>query len=93
MIHSFKDKNTEKIFRGQKLKQLQVKTQRRALRKLILLNQATTLAHLKSFPSNRLEALTGNRQGQHSIRINKQRRFCFRWEEGGAHDVEITDYH
>ena len=93
MIRSFKDKDTENIFREQKSKRFPAAIQRRALRKLIFLNQATTLAHLKSFPSNRLEALIGNRQGQHSIRINKQRRVCFRWEQGDAHSVEITDYH
>ena len=59
----------------------------------LFLNQAPTLEHLKSFPANRLESLIGNRQGQYSIRINKQWRICFRWESGNAYEVEITDYH
>ena len=85
MIQSFSDKETKKIFGGQ--------YSRRALRKLILLNQAPSLEHLRSFPANRLESLVGNRQGQYSIRINKQWRICFRWEDGNAYEVEITDYH
>lgn len=91
MIRSFKDKETEKIFREQNSKRFPVSIQKSALRKLILLNQANTLAHLKSFPSNRLESLNSGHQRQHSIRINKRWRVCFRWEEGNAHSVEITD--
>ncbi len=93
MIQSFKDKETEKIFGEQHSRRLPLDIQKRALRKLILLNQAPTLEHLKSFPANRLESLIGNRQGQYSIRINKQWRICFRWESGNAYEVEITDYH
>lgn len=93
MIQSFKDKETEKIFKGQYSRRFPVEICQRALRKLILLNQAARLQHLKSFPANYLETLTGNRKGQHSIRINKQWRICFRWESGNAYKVEITDYH
>jgi toxin HigB-1 len=64
-----------------------------ALRKLRMLNQARVLDDLRVPPGNRLEALRGDREGQHSIRINDQWRMCFVWEEGGAHDVEIADYH
>jgi len=65
----------------------------RAALKLVDLNNASTLDHLRFPPSNHLEALSGDRDGQHSIRINAQWRICFRWADGHAHDVEITDYH
>ena len=64
-----------------------------ARRKLDQLNAAVVLTDLRAPPANRLEALKGNRRGQHSIRINDQWRICFRWREGDAHDVEIVDYH
>ena len=64
-----------------------------ALRKLLLLDAAESLEDLRNPPGNRLEKLTGNRQGQHSIRVNDQWRICFRWSEGDAYEVEITDYH
>ena len=63
------------------------------MRKLWILDAATDLNSLRIPPSNRLEALHGDRKGQHSIRINKQWRICFKWHEGDAYDVEITDYH
>jgi proteic killer suppression protein len=62
-------------------------------RKLLYLNQARSLQDLAALPGNRLEALKGDRKGQHSIRINDQWRICFHWSEGHAHDVEIVDYH
>ena len=92
MIQSFKDKETEKIFEGRHSKRLPGEIHKRVLRKLILLNQATTLEHLKNFPANHLESLMGDRQGQYSIRNNQQWRLCFKWETGHAHEVEITDY-
>jgi len=58
-----------------------------------MLHAATELNDLRTPPSNRLEALRGDRKGQHSIRINVQWRICFRWEDGDAYDVEIVDYH
>ena len=58
-----------------------------------MLDAAVSLADLRVPPGNRLEALSGNRRGQHSIRVNRQWRVCFRWENGGAHEVEITGYH
>ena len=64
-----------------------------ARRKLRMLNNAATLEDLRVPPANRLEALKGVRKGQHGIRINDQWRACFRWENGDAHDVEVTDYH
>ena len=67
--------------------------QRVAMRKLWMLDAATDLSALRVPPANRLEALQGNRIGQHSIRINQQWRVCFRWQNGDAHDVEIVDYH
>jgi len=66
---------------------------RAALRRLIMLDSAKRLEELRTPPSNRLEALRGDRAGQHSIRVNRQWRICFRWTEGGAEDVEIVDYH
>ena len=62
-------------------------------RKLAILNAAVELSNLKVPPGNHLEALTKDRNGQHSIRVNDQYRICFRWSEGNAHDVEVVDYH
>jgi proteic killer suppression protein len=67
--------------------------ERQARRKLLLLNTPASLNDLRVPPGKRLEALSGDRKGPHSIRINKQWRICFRWENGGAHGVEIVDYH
>jgi toxin HigB-1 len=67
--------------------------QRTALRKLTMLDAAETLADLLVPPANRLEKLAGDRAGQHSIRINQQRRICFFWSDAGPEDVEIVDYH
>jgi len=64
-----------------------------AQRKLFMLDNADELADLRTPPGNRLEALKGGRAGQHSIRVNDQFRVCFRWVDGGAEDIEITDYH
>ena len=92
MIKAFADKQTEKLFEGGNPRKFRP-FQQQAERKLQLLDMAATLDFLRSPPGNRLEALVGDRQGQHSIRINHQLRLCFRWEEGDAFDVEITDYH
>jgi len=67
--------------------------QRIALRKLWMLDAALDLSEMRVPPANHLEALRGDRDGQHSIRINQQWRLCFRWESGDAYDVEIVDYH
>ena len=93
MIESFKDKETEKIFRGQFSRKLPQNIQRVAARKLEQLNAATVLDTLRVPPGNRLEALTHDRQGQHSIRVNDQWRVCFVWRAHNAFDVEIVDYH
>ena len=93
MIKTFLDKETEKIFNRQGSRKLPNDIQHLARRKLIVLDAATELNTLRVPPGNRLEALKGNRKGQHSIRINNQWRICFRWETGDAYDVEITDYH
>jgi proteic killer suppression protein len=93
MIKAFREKETEKIFNRQRSKKLPHDIQHSARRKLIILDAATELDTLRVPPGNRLEALKGNRKGQHSIRINDQWRICFRWETGDAYDVEITDYH
>ena len=92
VIESFGDKETEKLWRGQRTR-LPTGLLLRATDKLNLLDAATTLDTLRIPPSKRLEALKGNRAGQHSIRINDQWRICFRWQDSNAHQVSITDYH
>jgi len=93
MIESFKCKETEKLFHGRFSAKLPQTLQRSAAIKLKMLNAATVLDTLRVPPSNFLEALHGDRAGQHSIRINKQWRICFVWQGTDAHDVEIVDYH
>lgn len=92
MIRSFQDKETEKLWNSQK-NRIPANLQQRALDKLELIHAAVTVDDLRIPPGNRLEALKGNRAGQHSIRINDQYRICFRWEDSDAFEVEITDYH
>jgi len=93
MINSFKDEETEKVYNAVRSKKLPGDIQQTALRKLKYLNNAQDLNDLRVPPGNRLEALHGDRQGQHSIRINDQWRICFTWNRTGADDVEIVDYH
>ena len=93
MIKSFRDKETEKIFNRHFSKKLPQNIQQLARRKLIILDSATDLDTLRVPPGNRLEALKGDRKGQHSIRINDQWRICFKWRSDDAYDVEIADYH
>ena len=92
MIYSFKDKDTELLSKGRPVPRLS-SIERVARRKIRQLEIANELSDLRIPPGNRLEALKGNRQGQYSIRINDQYRICFVWKNGGAHDVEIVDYH
>ena len=93
MIQSFANSQTERVFQRQRTKKLPPDVQRRAHRKLLLIDAAEALGDLRVPPGNRLERLSGKRDGQHGIRINDQWRICFRWERGDAYDVEITDYH
>lgn len=92
MIKTFKNKYTQAIYEGKTIKKwLAIK--RQAEMRLQILDSATCLQDLISLPSNHFEALRGNREGQYSIRINKQWRICFYWLNNAAHDVEIVDYH
>ncbi|MFK8250556.1 type II toxin-antitoxin system RelE/ParE family toxin [Ancylobacter terrae] len=93
MILSFKDKRTEAVWNGAVGKGFPSDLVRVAQRKLAMLAAAVTLDALRAPPANRLEALKGDRDGQHSIRINDQFRICFVWRDGHATDVEIVDYH
>lgn len=93
MIKTFADKETQKIFTTGKSKRLSSTLINRAIRGLEYIHYAVTLNDLRVPPSNRLHALKGDRKGQHSISINEQWRICFRFIEGDAYDVEITDYH
>ncbi|MBO6676584.1 MAG: type II toxin-antitoxin system RelE/ParE family toxin [Rhizobiales bacterium] len=93
MIQGFADPETELIWSGRRSRKLPPDIQSVALRKLRMLNQARVLQDMRIPPGNRLEALKGERKGQHSIRINDQWRICFEWQDGGPHNVEIVDYH
>ncbi len=93
MIRSFADKETEGIWNERPSRRLPVDIQQRALNKLAMIHRAASLEDLRIPPANRLEALRGDRRSQFSIRINQQWRICFRWQDGDAHEVTITDYH
>ena len=93
MIRSFRDRDTQRLFDRQPVRKLGADLQRTALRKLRQLDAAVSLEDLRVPPGNRLEKLSRDRAGQHSIRINDQWRVCFRWVGGDAHAVEIVDYH
>jgi toxin HigB-1 len=93
MVKSFRDKVTKRVFNRQFSGKLPQQVQIIARKKLVILDAAPELNDLRIPPGNRLEALKGNRKGQHSIRINEQWRICFTWRDGDAYDVEITDYH
>lgn len=93
MIKTFKNKETEAIFQGYVHPNFPQDIIRTAKRKLQMIDAACTLMDLRVPPANRLEVLKGNRSTQHSIRINKQWRICFVWENNNAYDVEIIDYH
>lgn len=93
VIKSFKSKETEKIYSREVSKKLPTDIQQVALRKLRMINNAKNINDLRIPPANRLEKLSGDREGQYSIRINNQWRICFIWQDGDAYDVEITDYH
>lgn len=93
MIRSFRDADTRSVAERRRVRKLPEDIQRRAQSKLMLLNNATTLEDLRIPPGNRLKALSGDRIGQHSIRINDKWRVCFVWDGGNAEEVEIVDYH
>ena len=93
MIRSFRNRATEEVFERERSRRLPPNVQRRAHRKLLLVDAAEALDDLRVPPGNRLERLSGDRAGQYSIRVNDQWRICFRWERGDAYEVEIADYH
>jgi proteic killer suppression protein len=92
VIKSFRSKQTNRLFSRERVREFQ-SIERAALKKLVMLDAASNLSDLAAPPGNRLELLHGDREGEHSIRINDQWRVCFVWQEGDAYGVEITDYH
>lgn len=93
MIKSFRDADTKRLWMEERTRRIPADVRKTGLKKLQILNAAGTLSDLLVPPGNRLEALQGDREGQHSIRINNQHRVCFVWRDGNAYNVEITDYH
>jgi proteic killer suppression protein len=91
LISSYADKDTEKLAAGIRVKKFEA-IERTAWKKLLILRAAARLEDLMVPPGNRMEALSGDRKGQYSIRINDQYRICFEWKDGNAHNVEIVDY-
>jgi toxin HigB-1 len=92
VISSFRDRDTRALYQGQRVRRFDG-FRDQAEKRLQILRRARRLEDLRGLPSNRLEALAGDRAGQFSIRINRQWRICFRWQDGDAYDVEIADYH
>lgn len=93
MIQSFADRDTERLFAREPVRRFPAALLRAMLKKLVILDAADQLADLRVPPGNRLEKLSRDRAGQHSIRVNDQWRVCFRWKDGHVYDVEIVDYH
>ena len=93
MIASFRDDDTETLWRTGTSRRIPANLRKVAGRKLAILNAVLAVENLRVPPGNRLEELKGDRKGQHSIRVNEQFRICFVWRDGNAHDVEIVDYH
>jgi len=93
VIRSFADKHTAAVFAGHAVRGLPTSIQQRARMKLLVLDAAGRLDDLRAPPGNRLEALRGNRRGQHSIRVNDRWRICFVWHDGSAWNVDLVDYH
>lgn len=93
MIKEFKSKDTARLWRERVTKSLPSDVAQRSYDKLVQLNAAENLEDLQTPPGNRLKKLSGNREHQHSIRINRQYRICFIWDDGDAYEVEVTDYH
>lgn len=92
MIKSFACKDTEKLFNDRRVRRFH-SFERQARKRLMVLNAAPSLNALMLNPGNMFHALEGKRHGQYAIRINKQRRVCFKWHEGNAFNVAIVDYH
>ncbi len=90
---SYKDKRTEQLYQGHRHRSVPVEIAKRVIQKLFLIDTVTRLDDLRVPPGKQLEALTGDRAGQLSIRVNDQWRICFVWKEGDAYDVEFCDYH
>jgi proteic killer suppression protein len=93
MIRTFRDKRTAAMFVGEEIRGMHPNLQQRVRVKLLMVDRACSLTDLLSPPGNRLEKLRGDRAGQHSIRVDRQWRVCFRWHAGDAFDVEFCDYH
>lgn len=93
MIKTFRDTEALKIYQRERSRKLPSDIQQVALRKLRMINNAININDLRIPPANRLEKLSGNREGQYSIRVNDQWRIYFEWKNGDAFNVEITDYH
>lgn len=93
MIRSFRDRDTERLFHREPVRKWGPDVQRVGLRKLRILDAATSTDDLRVPPGNRLEKLRGDRAGQWSIRVNDQWRLCFEWRDGDAYEVELADYH
>jgi toxin HigB-1 len=93
VIQSFADRDTERLFARERVRRFPSELHRVMLRELVALDAAETLDDLRVPPGNRLERLHGDRNGQHSVRVNDQWRVCLRWRDGNAHDVQIVDYH
>jgi toxin HigB-1 len=93
VIKSFRCRDTEALFHRERMRKFGVDIERAAFRKLLMIDAASMIDSLKVPPGNRLEALKGDRRGQHSIRVNAQWRICFVWRDGHAYEVEIVDYH
>ncbi|MEL7729553.1 type II toxin-antitoxin system RelE/ParE family toxin [Citromicrobium bathyomarinum] len=93
MIQSFADPETDQLWNGKRSRKMPSDIQSRGLAKLLLIDAAETLDDLKNPPSNRFHPLSGDRAGQHSVSINMKWRICFRWNDGNAYDVEITNHY
>jgi len=93
VIANFKDASAKELYETGRSRHISADIHRVALRKLKLMNNAADLDDLRAPPGNRLESLSGGREGQHGIRINDQYRICFVWKDAQFHDVEIVDYH
>jgi proteic killer suppression protein len=93
VIKTFRDADTERLWKEERSRRIPASLRKTALKRLQILNAAAALGDLALPPGNRLERLRGDREAQHSIRVNDQYRVCFEWRDGNAYEVEITDYH